>query len=150
MLSEENTKWEEDVIKTILLNNGYHVNSELNYRKPKPTMNMTTMNNTSKQIMLTYHGPAVRTTTKFFRNTEMKIAYKTENTLISHLWSRKAETNKYKLSGWTVGNAHACTQGKQDDHLKQGKRNTLGRSKTMGRTPNLPYTYKIQDTNVGI
>jgi hypothetical protein len=41
MLSEKNKKQEENVIKAILLNNGYHINSMLSYRKAKLSMNMT-------------------------------------------------------------------------------------------------------------
>jgi hypothetical protein len=95
--------------------------------------------------MFTYHGLAVLTITKLFRNTELRIAYKTETTLRSHLQTN-ITISKYKLSNvyWLkCGECPTYTQGRQDNHLKHDTRNILGRLKIMERTPNLPCTYRI-------
>jgi hypothetical protein len=71
-----------------------------------------------------------------------------ENTLMSQLRSKKLETNKYELSGvyWLKCGECPCMYiGKRDDCLKRDTKNTFKKSKTKGRTPNLPFTYKIQD-----
>jgi hypothetical protein len=60
---------------------------------------MTVPNNGRKYITFTYHDLAVRMITKLFRNTELKIAYKTTNTLRNHLKTQKKTSNKYELSG---------------------------------------------------
>jgi hypothetical protein len=58
-LSKKKKNHAEDVIKAILLNDSYHINNVLSYRKSKPFMNMTAPNNCKKHITFTYHGPAV-------------------------------------------------------------------------------------------
>jgi hypothetical protein len=63
------------------------------------TMNMTGQNNRKKYIIFTYRDPAICMITKLFRNTELKIAYKTMNTLRNHLKTNKKTTNKYELCG---------------------------------------------------
>jgi hypothetical protein len=97
--SEKNKKREQDVIEAILRNNGYYISNILSDRKPKPSTNMTVPNNGKKYITFTYHDLAVRMITKLFKNTEIKIAYKTMNTLRNHLQANMMTTNKYELSG---------------------------------------------------
>jgi hypothetical protein len=98
MVSEENKKQEEDIIETILQNNDYHTNRKLSYSQLKTSTNRTVSNKGKKHITFTYHGLAARLFTKLFRNTELKIAYKTKNTLRSHLQTKTMGTNKYELS----------------------------------------------------
>jgi hypothetical protein len=49
------------------------------------SINRPVLNKGKKYITFTYHGPAVWMNTKLFRITELKIAYKTKNTLRSQL-----------------------------------------------------------------
>jgi hypothetical protein len=55
------------------------------------------LDNMKKYIIFTYHDRAVSMITKLFRNIELKIAYKTTNTLKNHLQTNKKTTNKYEL-----------------------------------------------------
>jgi hypothetical protein len=60
---------------------------------------MTGLNNNKKITVFTYRDPTVRMITKLFRNTELKIEYKTMNTLRNHPETNKKKTNKYELCG---------------------------------------------------
>jgi uncharacterized protein involved in tolerance to divalent cations len=73
---------------------------------------MTVPNDGRKYVTFTYHDPVVRMITKLFRNTELKIAYKTTNTLKTHLKTNKKTSSKYELSGvyqLNVVNVHTFT-----------------------------------------
>jgi hypothetical protein len=92
--------------------------------------------------------------TKLFRNTELKIAYKTKNILRSHLQTKTRAINKYELSGVYHLKCGECpyiyTSDKQDDHSNCNIKNTLERLKTMEEIPNLLCTYRTQGIDAQI
>jgi hypothetical protein len=52
----------------------------------------------TKWITFTYLGPCTRTITKLFRNTELKITFRTKNTIKHNLKIKDKTTDKYKLN----------------------------------------------------
>jgi hypothetical protein len=46
-----------------------------------------------------YAGPSIRTITKLFRNTNMKVAFGTNNTIKQHINAKEKTTDKYDLCG---------------------------------------------------
>jgi hypothetical protein len=52
----------------------------------------------SKWVTFTYFGPCVRTITKFFCNTELKVAFKINNTIKHHIRVRDKTTDVYNRS----------------------------------------------------
>jgi hypothetical protein len=49
--------------------------------------------------MFTYFGPCVRTITKLFHNTELKIVFRTRNTIKHQIDMREKINDIYSLSG---------------------------------------------------
>jgi hypothetical protein len=63
-----------------------------------------------KLIIFTYFGKDTRMITKLFRNTELGIALRTENTIKQHLGIKEKITDKYNLSGVYIMNCKDCPQ----------------------------------------
>jgi hypothetical protein len=91
---------EATTLKTILHTNGY--TPEIHPHKKQYTTN-TSPNLTLKQkwATFTYSGKEIRSITKLFKNTNIRIAYKTNNTLCKHLQPNDPDlnTDKYSHSG---------------------------------------------------
>jgi hypothetical protein len=81
-ISIENKHKETQFLNTILRNNGYP--PQIHIHNKRQTTN-TASNTTQKQTWITfaYFGNETRTITKLFKNTNLHIAYKTNNTLRS-------------------------------------------------------------------
>jgi hypothetical protein len=96
-ISTEQKQNETRIINTILRNNGYTSYTK-SYKKKTPSN--TTPKETRKWATFSYIGKEVRTITKLFRNTEIRIAYKTRNT-IQHLLQLKENNDPdiYNHSG---------------------------------------------------
>jgi hypothetical protein len=96
-LTPENKAQEKAIINQILTNNGYQ--QQTMHRKHKH--NPTDITQKTKWAIFTYHGPDTRTITKLFRNTNLKIAYKTTNSIKHHLKLKNQITDTYSKSGDT-------------------------------------------------
>jgi hypothetical protein len=94
-LTNENKHKEEEIIAHILKNNQYP--PHIKYNKQTPPNNNTAQNR--KWITFTYFGPCMRMISKIFRNTNMKVAFRTNNTLRQHLKIKEKMTDKYNQSG---------------------------------------------------
>jgi hypothetical protein len=89
-LTPENEAQENAIINEILTYNGYQ--QQITYQKHKHNPTNTTQK--TKWKTFTYHGPDTWTITKLFRNTNLKIAYKTTNSIKHHLKPKKPN-NRY-------------------------------------------------------
>jgi hypothetical protein len=94
-ISANNKRKEWQHIETILINNNY---PQYIHKNNKRKLNKNTTNNTKKEEWtFTYIGKETRIA-KLFRNTDMKIAYRTTNTIENHL-REKRQDNIYNKSG---------------------------------------------------
>jgi hypothetical protein len=76
-ITPENTEQEKTIMNQIITNNGYHPQNTYCRHKNNPT-NTTQQ---TKWATFTYQGPDTTIITKLFRNTKLRIAVKTTNTL---------------------------------------------------------------------
>jgi hypothetical protein len=93
-LTQENRNQELATINQILKNNGYQ-QLPTNFqhkskapRKPAQTAQNTQLQQKDKLTTFTYFGPETRIITNLFRNTNLKMAYRTANTLKHHFKSK--------------------------------------------------------------
>jgi hypothetical protein len=102
-LTPTNIKKEENIINQILINNGY--NQYTAQQKHKYATR-----NTQKTIWstFTYNGPEIRTITKLFHNTNIKIAFKTNTTLKRHLTPKTPIADKFNQSGVYMLKCNNC------------------------------------------
>jgi hypothetical protein len=85
-ITHENRAQDNLIVKEILKNNGYQQqNTYRKYKYKPPFTNTTHETQTTEWSTFTYYGPDTTTITKLFRNTNLKIAYKTTNTIENHL-----------------------------------------------------------------
>jgi hypothetical protein len=98
-ISSNNKNQELQHIQTISQNNNYPPHAYQNI-KTKPHMNKTP-NIIPKQTWatFTYIGKETRTITKLFKNTNIRKAYKTNNTIQNHLQPKIPYINKYNKRG---------------------------------------------------
>jgi hypothetical protein len=104
-LTKENKNKEEEAIAHILENNGY---------SPQIKNKRASKNNIAqkdKWITFMHAGPRVRTITKLFQNTNMKVAFRMNNTIKQHINAKEETTDKYNLCG-------AYQMGCKDCNLK--------------------------------
>jgi hypothetical protein len=107
-ISTENKHNESQFIKTILHNNKYPLQIHI-HKKPKQTKN-TTPNTAYKQKWgtFTYNGNETRTITRLFKNTNIRTAYETKNTIQNHLQPKKHDIDKYNHSGIYQIKCNSC------------------------------------------
>jgi hypothetical protein len=99
-LNPTNKQAEIDTIKTILQNNGYDVSILDRLNRPTQNRKQETDNPKRKWAKFTYIGKETRLVTKLFRDTQVKIAYTTNNNLDRILQYNSTGTeNKYGKSG---------------------------------------------------
>jgi hypothetical protein len=101
----EHKRNETQIINTILHNNGY-TTEILSHKKKKQTN--TISNGTRKWETFTYVGKETRVITKLFKNTNLRIAYKTNNTLQKHLQMKNIDPDKYNNSGIYEIKCNSC------------------------------------------
>jgi hypothetical protein len=83
-------------IKTILKNN--HYNQQIIHTNQKQNHN-TKETQKQKWTIFTYFGTDTRTITKLFKNTNIKISFRTTNTIKKHLRPKQQITDPYNNSG---------------------------------------------------
>ena len=94
-LTNEGKIKEEGIINRILVNNEYppHV---CDHNKKQHNNNIPRKD---KWTTFTYFGPNIRSISKLFRNINIKIAFKTNNTIKKILKTKEETTDKYSLCG---------------------------------------------------
>jgi hypothetical protein len=98
-ITKNNKQLELQRINTILQNNNYPPHVDIN-TKEKHNKN-TPPNTTQKKkwTIFTYVGTETRTITRLFTHTNLRIAFKTNNTIQNHLQPKKTNPDKYNNSG---------------------------------------------------
>jgi hypothetical protein len=76
-----------------------HISQKLNNKYVKQTRRPDQINKKDKWAVFTYCGHETQKVTKIFKDTKLKIAYRTNNTLQKHLLHRKTKIDKYENSG---------------------------------------------------
>jgi hypothetical protein len=81
-----------------------------------------------KWVSFTFSGNYVRTITKLLKNTNIKIAFKTSNT-IGNILKERIIANKYEKTDiyidWHARNAKKYTLDKLEEHSKLDTKNTF-------------------------
>jgi hypothetical protein len=95
-ISEEAKDTEKNTIKCILHNNEYNTNTIQKRQKQNP--HTDTQNQKTKWVTFTYNGKETRKITKLFRDTKLKIAYRTKNT-IQNILKLQHQIEKYNKCG---------------------------------------------------
>jgi hypothetical protein len=84
-LTQTNKNQEQTIIREILKNNGsQHSNTHHEHKNKNHKNHTQAQKEKQKWAAFTYSGPKIRTITNLFQHTNLKIAYKTTNT-IKHL-----------------------------------------------------------------
>jgi hypothetical protein len=97
--TKEAKEIELNTIRGILLNNQYNINESIKRPKPKQRNAHTdTQEQKTKWATFTYSGKEVRKITKLFRDTQIKIAFRTKNT-IQNILKPQPHIDKYSRSG---------------------------------------------------
>ena len=99
-LSPENRMKEKETIQQILANNKYDTKQIEKTHKKKEKKDYI-QKQKQKQIWakFTYIGKETRFITKLFKNTNVRVAFTTSNTIGKHLTTEKTPINKYDKSG---------------------------------------------------
>jgi hypothetical protein len=87
-ITEENKKKEEEIIRKILNSNEYpppQIKKKIKQKSPTIEPHTTQKR---KWVTFTYFVPCVRIITKLFHNTNLKVAFKTNNTIKHHTRAR--------------------------------------------------------------
>jgi hypothetical protein len=90
-LDEDNRKTEQQIIEQIITNNGYKASISKHFNKPKPKIH--TNNNKDSSAKFTYFGKETRFITKLFKETQIRIAYKVNNTIRKQLTPKVCNSN---------------------------------------------------------
>jgi hypothetical protein len=87
-----------ETIKNTLHNNKYNINIDTKQHKKHNTINNDPQHKKSKWAIFTYSGKETRKITNLFRDTEIKIAFRTRNT-VQNTIKPPTQTDKYEKSG---------------------------------------------------
>jgi hypothetical protein len=103
LLEENEKKKEKDTIRQMIKQNHYlenaHINQKLNNKYKKKTSKNNQNNKKEKWAIFTYSGYGTQKITTIFKDTKLKIAYRTNSTLQKHLLHKKIKIDKYENSG---------------------------------------------------
>jgi hypothetical protein len=100
-INRKNKDQELVIINEILKNNGYQqlISNSKHQTKKHIQIPPTPLKDKRKWATFTYFGPDTRIFTKLFRDTNIKIAFKTVNTIQHHLRAREAMGDACNQSG---------------------------------------------------
>jgi len=86
-LSDDNKQNEQQVIEQIITNNGYDPSIIKHFNKTGQKTNNNNNNNNKKELWakFTYYGKETRAITKLFKETQLRIAFKVNNTIRKRL-----------------------------------------------------------------
>jgi hypothetical protein len=127
-LTQEAKETELNIIRNTLLNNQYSINVAKKSHK-KGSAHIDTQTQKTQWATFTYSGKEVRKITKLFRDTQIKIAFRTTNT-IQNILKHQPPTDKFNRSGIYQMKCLDCP-------LKY-----IGQT---GRAFNIRYTEKLHD-----
>jgi hypothetical protein len=97
-ISDEAKDIEKNTIKYILHNNEYNTNITQKKLKQKQNPHTDKQNQKPKWVTFRYNGKETRKITKLFRDTKLKIAYRTKNT-VQNILKILPKTEKYNKCG---------------------------------------------------
>jgi hypothetical protein len=138
-------------LTTVMNNNWYQI----------ITINTTHLTHLKKEwATFTYHGPDTRTITKLFRKTNLKIAYRTTNTIKHHLKPKNQITDIYNKSGVYqlkcnecpikyIGQTGRTSKARFKEHI-QDIRTNKSNTKFAQHILNIEHTYNTIDQTMKI
>jgi hypothetical protein len=100
-ITEKAKEVEKNIIKNILRNNEYDTKliSKLPSQKnQKQNRNVDSQHQKTKWVTFTYNSKEVRGITKLFRDTKIKVAFRTQNT-IQNILRPRPQVDKYSRNG---------------------------------------------------
>jgi hypothetical protein len=95
-------------INIILQNNNYPQFTHKNNRRKQNKNTTTSTTQKKKWATFTYIGKQTRTITKLFKDTHIKIAYKTKNTIQNHLRYKKQKQDNTVVPRYTIALIYDC------------------------------------------
>jgi hypothetical protein len=98
-ITESSKNHEQQQIKTILYNSNYPTHRHKRKSKSGHCAQDTPFGNKQKWATFTYIGKETRVITKLFKNTNIRISFRTKNTIKNHLKTKKHIPNIYDESG---------------------------------------------------
>ena len=126
-LSPENTEKENNVIQTILRNNGYDISTT--DRAYKMTKNIKKKEKKGRWVKFTYAGRETRVISKAFKNTNVNVTFSVNNTIGKLLTTGQYRTKqKYDNCGMYQLHCPTCSKkyiGQTGSPSKLATKNTL-------------------------
>jgi lipoprotein-anchoring transpeptidase ErfK/SrfK len=98
-ISPSNKHKETQLINTILRNNGYPPHTYTHKQVTNKITNTVQQQQKQKWATFTYTGNQTRAITKLFKNSNIRIAYRTNNTIRNYLQNKDHNSDKYSHSG---------------------------------------------------
>jgi hypothetical protein len=92
-LNKDNKRTEKQVIEQIITNDGYDTSIIQRIKKPGKKKNNNNNNNKDSWAKFTYFGKETRAITKLFKETQLRIAFKVNNTVSKRLTPKPCNTN---------------------------------------------------------
>jgi hypothetical protein len=105
LLTQENKKQEMNIIYQIAKMNEYplavinQLNEKIMNKKQNITDDTIQTKRYDKWITFEYHSPLIRKVTNIFRNTNLRITFRVNNTINNHLRNKQRSTDRYENSG---------------------------------------------------
>jgi hypothetical protein len=125
-VSTSNKHKETQLINIILRNNGYPPHLYMHKQVANKITNTVQQQQKQKWATFTYMGSQTRAITKQFKNSNIRIAYRTNNTIRNYLQNKDHNPDKYSHSGiyeLKCSSCQLCTLDKQAVTLGRGTRN---------------------------
>jgi hypothetical protein len=88
-----------EIISQILVNNEYPLQIKKKIKQKSSKIEPQTIQK-GKWVTFAYFGPCVKTITLLFRNTDLKVAFETKNTIKYHIRATDKTTDVSNLSGF--------------------------------------------------
>jgi hypothetical protein len=108
MLSPSNKHKEMQLINTILRNNGYPPHTYTHKQVTNKITNTVQQQQKQKWATFTYTGNQTRAITKLFKNSNIRIAYRTNNAIHNYLQNKDHNSDKYSHSGIYELKCNSC------------------------------------------
>jgi hypothetical protein len=98
-ITKEAKKMESNIIKNTLHNNKYNINLDMKHPdQQEQNINTDPQHQKTNWATFTYRGKETRKITKFFKKTQIKVAFRTQNT-IQNIVKLHSQIDKYEKSG---------------------------------------------------
>jgi hypothetical protein len=157
-LTHTNREHELILINEILKNNGYQQQFTTKSPRKHP---QTPQNEKTNWATFTYFGPDARTITNLFQNTNIKIAYKTTNSIGHILKPKKPPVDIYNMSGIYqlqcgecplkyIGQTGRTFKARYREHINAIKVNKQQHSKFVQYILEITHTYDTIDRTMKV